>query len=110
MSSKRRQSLIRRVPAWLIILTALMTASVIAARVQAATVSPDPDGAERHLKSSRLVSGRAVAFALTFDHIASRSGSRLTLFTPTGDTRAIPVRLVARPNTLHASFGTSRAW
>jgi methionine-rich copper-binding protein CopC len=105
MSSRRRQPLRRRVPAWLIILTALMTASVIAARVQAATVSPDADGAEPHPQSSRLVSGRAVAFAVTFDHIVSHSGSQLTLVTPAGDTRRIPIRLVAQPNTLYTSIG-----
>ena len=39
MISTRRQPLLWRVPGWLIILTTLMTASVIAERVQAATGS-----------------------------------------------------------------------
>lgn len=105
MISRRRSPLLRRVPAWLSILTALMIASVVAERVQAAAVSPDADGAERHPKTSRLMSGRAVSFALTFDHIVSHSGSQLTLITPAGDTRRIPIRLVAQPNTLNASIG-----
>ena len=92
-------------PVWLIILTALMIASVVAERVQAATVSPNADGTEHHPRTSRLMSGRAVSFALTFDHIVSHSGSQLTLVTPTGDTRRIPIRLVAQPNTLYASIG-----
>ena len=43
--------------------------------------------------------------ALTFDQIVSHSGSQLTLVTPTGGTRRIPIRLVAQPNTLYASIG-----
>jgi methionine-rich copper-binding protein CopC len=105
MVSGRRQPILRRVPAWLIILTALMTASVIAVRVQAATGSSNADGTEHHPKISQLMTGRAVAFALTFDQIVSHSGSQLTLVTPTGDTRRIPIRLVAQPNTLYASTG-----
>jgi methionine-rich copper-binding protein CopC len=105
MSSRYRLPLLPRVPAWLIILAALMIASVVAEHVQAAAVSPDADGTERHPKTSRLMSGRAVSFALTFDHIVSHSGSQLTLVTPTGDTRKIPIRLVAQPNTLYASIG-----
>ena len=105
MFSRRRSPSLRRVPVWLIILTALMIASVVAERVQAATVVPDADGTEHHPKASRLMSGRAVAFALTFDHIVSHNGSQLTLVTPTGDTRTIPIRLVAQPNTLYASIG-----
>ena len=105
MISTRRQPLLRRVPGWLIILTTLMTASVIAERVQAATGSSDAGGTEYHPRISRLMTGRAVAFALTFDQIVSHSGSQLTLVTPTGSTRRIPIRLVAQPNTLYASIG-----
>ena len=105
MISRRRQPLLRRVPGWLIILTVLMTASVIAERVQAAAGSSDVDGAEHHPRISRLMTGRAVAFALTFDQIVSHSGSQLKLVTPTGGTRRIPIRLVAQPNTLYASIG-----
>ena len=51
------------------------------------------------------MTGRAVAFALTFDQIVSHSASQLTLVTPTGSTHRIPIRLVAQPNTLYASIG-----
>ena len=105
MVSRRSQPLLRRVPAWLSILMALMAASVIAVNVQATTGSSDADGTEHHPKTVRLMTGRAVAFALTFDQIVSHSGSQLTLVTPTGGTRRIPIRLVAQPNTLYASIG-----
>jgi methionine-rich copper-binding protein CopC len=105
MISTQRQPLLRRVPRWLIILATLMTAPVIAERVQAATGSSDAAGTENHPKISRLMTGRAVAFALTFDQVVSHSGSQLTLVTPTGSTRRIPIRLVAQPNTLYASIG-----
>ena len=55
MISTRRQPLLRRVPGWLIILTTLMTASVIAERVQAATGSSNADGTEYHPRISRLM-------------------------------------------------------
>ena len=105
MISTRRQPLLRRVPGWLIVFTALMTAPVIAERVQAATGSSYVDGTEYRPRISRLMTGRAVAFALTFDQVVSHSGSQLTLVTPTGSTRRIPIRLVAQPNTLYASIG-----
>jgi methionine-rich copper-binding protein CopC len=105
MISTRRQPLLWRVPSWLIILTTLMTASVIAERVQGATGSSIAGGTEYHPRISRLMTGRAVAFALTFDQIVSHSASQLTLVTPTGSTRRIPIRLVAQPNTLYASIG-----
>ena len=105
MISTRRQPLLWRVPSWLIILTTLMTASVIAERVQGATGSFNAGGTEYHPRISRLMTGRAVAFALTFDQIVSHSASQLTLVTPTGSTRRIPIRLVAQPNTLYASIG-----
>ena len=101
----RHQPLLRHLPGWLIILTALMTASVIAERVQAATGSLDADSTGYHPRISRLVTGRAVAFALTFDQVVSHSGSHLTLVTPTGSMRRIPIRLVAQPNTLYTSIG-----
>ena len=87
MVSRRHQPLFRRVPGWLIILTTLMTASVIAERVQAATRSSDAGGTEYHPRIGRLMTDRAVAFVLTFDQIVSHSGSQLTLVTPTGGTR-----------------------
>ena len=105
MISTRRQPLLWRVPSWLIILTTLMTASVIAERVQGATGSSNAGGTEYHPRISRLMTGRAVAFALTFDQIVSHSASQLTLVTPTGSTRRIPIRLVAQPNTLYAPIG-----
>ena len=73
--------------------------------IPAATMSPDAGQMERYPRTSRLMSGRGVAFALTFDQIVSHGGSQLTLVTPTGNTRRIPVRLVAQPNTLYASIG-----
>lgn len=97
--------LLRHVPGWFIILTALLTASVFAERVPANTVSPDAGRMERLPRTSRLMSGRGVAFALTFDQIVSHSGSQLTLITPTGGVRRIPIRLVAQPNALYASIG-----
>jgi methionine-rich copper-binding protein CopC len=101
----RRWPVLRRMPGWLIILAALLTASVIAERVPAATVAPSADQLERLPRTSRLMSGRGVAFALTFDQIVSHSTSELTLVTPTGSVRRIPIRLVAQPNTLYASIG-----
>jgi hypothetical protein len=76
MISTRRQPLLWRVPSWLIILTMLMTASVIAERVQGATGSSNAGGTEYHPRISRLMTGRAVAFALTFDQIVSHSASQ----------------------------------
>jgi methionine-rich copper-binding protein CopC len=105
MISGRRWPVLRRVPGWLIILTALLIASAIAERVPAATVSPNAGQIERYPRTSRLMSGRGVAFALTFDQIVSHSGSQLILVTPTGGMRSIPIRLVAQPNTLYASIG-----
>jgi methionine-rich copper-binding protein CopC len=105
MIDGRRWPVLRRVPGWLIMLAAPLTASVIAERVPAATVSPDADQVERPPRTSRLMSGRGVAFALTFDQIVSHSGSQVVLVTPTGGMRRIPVRLVAQPNTLYASIG-----
>ena len=105
MVSGRHQPLLQRVPGWLIILATLMIASIIVGRVQAATGSSDADGTEHHPRISRLMTGRAVTFALTFDQIVSHSGSHLTLVTPTGGTRRISIRLVAQPNTLYASIG-----
>ena len=87
-----------RVPVWLTILAALLTASVIVQRAHAAAMEHDP-------RVSQLMSGRGIAFALTFDQIVSHRDSRLTLVTSTGTMRNIPVRLVAQPNTLYASIG-----
>jgi methionine-rich copper-binding protein CopC len=102
MIISRRRPLRMRVPVSLIVFTALLIASVIAERARA--VPPDTDRTEHRPTASRLMSGRAVAFALTFDQSVSHSGSQLTLVTPTGGTRRIPIRLVAQPNTLYASI------
>jgi hypothetical protein len=105
MIGRRRWPLLRRVPRWLIILTALLAASIIAERVPAATVSPNAGEPEHYPRTSRLMIGQGVAFALTFHQIVSHSGSPITLITPTGGMRRIPIRLVAQPNTFHASIG-----
>jgi methionine-rich copper-binding protein CopC len=102
MVISRRRPLRVRVPVSLIVFTALLIASVIAERARA--VPPDTNRTAHQPAASRLISGRAVAFALTFDQIVSHSGSQLTLVTPTGGTRRIPIRLVAQPNTLYASI------
>jgi hypothetical protein len=56
MIGGRRWPLLRRVPGWLIILTALLTVSVISERVPAATVSPDAGQMEHYPRTSRLMS------------------------------------------------------
>ena len=89
------------VPAWFIILAALLTASVIVERAKATVLPPETGEKTQH----PLTSGRAIAFALSFDQIVSHSGSQLTLISSTGSTRRIPIRLVAQPNTLYASIG-----
>jgi methionine-rich copper-binding protein CopC len=105
MIRRFRGSFRLRVPVWLIVLAALLTASVIAERAKAVTELPTVDRIEHHPRASQLKSGRGIAFALTFDQIVSHIGSRLTLVTPTGSMRNIPIRLVAQPNTLYASVG-----
>ena len=93
------------VPAWFIILAALLTASVIVERAKATVLPPETGEKTQHPRTSLLTSGRAIAFALSFDQIVSHSGSQLTLISSTGSTRRIPIRLVAQPNTLYASIG-----
>jgi methionine-rich copper-binding protein CopC len=105
MNSRLRRSFRLRVPVWLIVLAALLTASVIAERAKAATEPPDLERMEHHPRASWLTSGRGIAFALTFDQIVSHGGSQVTLVTPTGRTRNVPIRLIAQPNTLYATVG-----
>jgi methionine-rich copper-binding protein CopC len=105
MITTRYRSIRLAVPAWFIILAALLTASVIVERAKATVPLPEAGEMTHHPRTSRLTNGRAIAFALSFDQIVSHSGSQLTLISSTGSTRNIPIRLVAQPNTLYASVG-----
>jgi methionine-rich copper-binding protein CopC len=102
----RRHCRAFRVPVWLIVLALLLTASVIAERAKAGSVPADVAQMEHYPKITQIMSGRGIAFALSFDQIVSHHGSQVTLVSPAGNTRHIPVRLVARPNTLHAAIGS----
>ena len=91
------------VPASLVVLAALVWTSVVVPRSRAAVEPPEAGATGHHARASQLISGRAIAFALTFDQVVSHSGSRLSLVTPSGVARNIPIRLSASTNALYAS-------
>jgi len=95
----------RRIPAWLLVLLALLAASVISQRVQA-----DPPPSHAHVATAeprliRLMTGPGAAFTLVFDRPVSHAGSRITLILPDGSARAVPVRLMAQPSAVYVALG-----
>jgi len=56
----------RRMPIWPFVLAALLVASVLAERVQAATAWPGGQLTEQHPRVILLPPGRAIAFERTF--------------------------------------------
>lgn len=93
------------ISAWLLFLLAMSAASIPVGHARA-DLGPTPSSPAEVLPHvTRVMTGPGVVFTLAFEQVVSHTQARVTLSQPDGIERAVGVRLMAQPNTLHIALG-----